>query len=203
MQPKIKLSSSFYIAAKLITSLQSVKRKMGWLPYAAMNAEGSKLRYAINGMTNRALLEFGSSYISYVFYFDNPNNALYSRNLLAFISILAFLNEEYDIKLAGIYRYIIYALTKSTATRDIANDINTEMLKDQVKVLNSINASLAKELVNYRAKQRELNYNMDIYRKFAKEVLSAEKSGNSTAVPGFIEVDAETIKQVQKLLAKG
>ncbi|MEM0149289.1 MAG: hypothetical protein QXW10_00110 [Candidatus Micrarchaeaceae archaeon] len=196
---KAMLYTSFYAQAIRLSGFPEIKRKMGALPHAVKISEGSKLRYGIRGGASEAVLELGKSHISYTFYFDAPSAMLYGRNLLAFISILAFVQDDYEVKLGSIYGYVTYALANGFASADRINLDGTERLRSQAKTLNAINTSLARELFSCQARQKKMEEENLAYRAFVNEVKRAEKLGDGSAMLNSLGVNPDIIRRAYEL----
>ncbi len=170
--------SAFHVNAELISSLSSVKHKLDRLPYASIISEGSKLGYKINGLAGDALIEFESKSILYRYYFDIPNIAIYSKNLLTLLSILHMLGEDYNVKLDAFYHYITYALVKRQERSYIGE--NEEAFKERISAVNSANHNLAIALVKANDEKKRLEYANRQCRLFISYVIDfINKEGNT------------------------
>ena len=162
MQQKNKnsiiLQSTFHTNAHLKTSWSHLKVELEKLAYLKPLSYGTSIRYSLYPFDSSyaCFIEFSKNAIDYSFSFSIPSEIEYTRNLLAFISILSFLKVCYDIDFSQIYSYLIEALQTVIAISPKQANFNADAFSKRIEELCKSNLVLSKEILSLEYKIERL-----------------------------------------------
>lgn len=195
---EILISASFHADVILKSDIASLRRKLNELKILKI-ISSNPLKYEVEtpGTGLNSILELSESHINLRFFFKKPDAATYRDNLVSFISLIAFLDGFYDIKLRNIYGYVTEALNQSWHNVVKDNEQVAEGLKEQIRALNESNCALSSQVVRLSQERYTLSKRLDVCREFASIVIErASQNGMLKQLAADID-----IKGIEEALA--
>lgn len=198
-----RISTSFYADAELKSDIEKIRKSLASFRVARKIYDNdSVLRYAIaNGSSGETLLELAEGHISCRFFFLKQGYGTYRDNLLAFLSLIALLNDHYEVRLRSIYSYVVEALGDNWI--DAANGQDRiDRLVERIEVMNDSNCALSAQIMDIHRENVLLTTNLEFYTKFVRDVLSGIRK-NSTGLQGYrsalvrLDLDPDKVHQME------
>lgn len=206
-----RLNSSFIIRAELNVSIQVLAKIIQKLPYVTLKYPPDTIEYIMcdNFYDISTAVCFFRDKIVLKYSFDRASLHNYVLNLTRLITILAYLDNVYEIKLESIYQYIIEGLRRSTEeVQNVNQIINGNMLLRRIIVLNDLNIALSFKLLSLEKKISKLNPQLSLLKDFSSDVVenahSKSKSVDSTkkTITMVLGVKPELYTKILELLAE-
>jgi len=207
MKDKLTLSRSFHTNATLITNIGSVKKDMEKLKGFKLLEENAALKYKITTSNdcNDSLIELACNHISLTFFSESNNHAVYKDNFTAFISLVAFLKEHYEIHLDSIYGYIMDILDNEW--RGISKDQSHLIgsLKERIKSLDESNRILSYALIDSSRANIQVGRERTVYAEFSKCIIGnlnsrGKSKSDDHSILLSLGVDQQLVKKVESIL---
>lgn len=186
------ICGAFHARAEPRSSLIDIRNAMKGMPEAKHTSTGTRMLYSIGVAGDRnapeAMLELAPKGITFTFYFKEPNHRVYKHNLLRFLSILAYLKDEYSVDISEIYGYVIEALRYEdyTLTQEAASIVYQP--NERMDVLNRVNVSLSHELSLKNERIRTMDKQLAAYFSFSKKLIQKLSVSCSSASPNTNEI---------------
>ncbi|MEM3227651.1 MAG: hypothetical protein QXK65_01750 [Candidatus Micrarchaeaceae archaeon] len=176
-----RFATSFTAKAELKCSLKLLEATLDELPALKKDSYGSRLSYSIldgkegaQSCVASARATFEKSLITYTFGFENQDAILYKRNLMMFMSLLAYVNGLYSVDFPSIYGYIIEGLAGSELIG--LGEEKQAGMEERIDALNRVNVRLAHELANKISIASMLEAKVSEYEALLEELSTAARS---------------------------
>ena len=169
------MCSAFHARAELHGSLSNVRTAMKSMPNVEVASTGTIMRFIIRETESPksalAIMAFTNNDITFTFYFNEPNVSEYKKNLLKFMSILAYLKDFYTINMRDLYAYVIEALRHCDYMMAREAGSAYDLSKERMNALSGVNISLSHELSLRNARIKAIESELATYRSFSEEVI--------------------------------
>jgi hypothetical protein len=208
MDNETLLCTCFRARAELKCGKRLIEENLAKLKNLEKIAGNSKLRYKIIKIDNRrdeeSVLELSEEYVSLLFYCRKPSNAIYSSNLVIFLSLMPFLKDFYTIEFADLYSYVIEAISHGwqNTVKDESRII--ESLKERIEALSDSNCRLSHQLTRLSNLKTFTEAELSVYKQFSKRVIESSREGGKCRNSGEgrsalteMGIDAQEIKLVE------
>jgi hypothetical protein len=189
------LSSSFHIIGKLNGTFLELKKKLEETGVIKNFYYGNELKFYIeNDEDHKQILELSKNYITFTFYCGSINIEEKMINLGKFLSILAFLDRYYEIKLASLYPYLMELLGSNIKIAYLGqlDEQRVNLLTELSENLNRTNANLSSHIIKLIKSKNEVDGELQLYRAFSFQMvktLSAHRGDLKTVLVKDFRVD--------------
>ena len=167
---EIALGSSFSVKAKLRSSVKKAAQSLSGMPMVMQKSEGTRVSLEVCNAREKATLVLDRDMISYRYTFRMPEAAVYCRNLMAFLSLLSLLSDDYSVECAGLFPYVVDALRWSIP---IQPQGNVKWQGETIGALSTNNSRLASNAVESWKRVSALQKELLLYKELSREL--AEK----------------------------
>ncbi|MGC8687161.1 MAG: hypothetical protein ACP5RM_00475 [Candidatus Micrarchaeia archaeon] len=197
----IILVTSFFAEARLVSTIGAVEMEISKLPSIEVLSKGTILRCIADRKGINAELIFRRDSITYKFNFNKPSQAEYAKHLLAFISILSFLRDHYEVKIGALYRYVVQALQSSIyGIDDFASAAELERAHLVMNALNESNSKLAESILELETRIGLQEQKINLLESFARAILNNSGSAGVMTLLNSAGITDEEINKIEKLL---
>ncbi len=172
------LFSSFCAETSLKSSMADIRAKFDSMPGMRVVAYGTHLKYSIIEEGKEAqYLDLDKDMIVFTYYFNEINLNDRALNLMKFLSILAMLDEFYEVKLKSIYHNIIESLRYTTgfgygSVAGKGHDATAELQADIIRNLNQSNIILSNQLIKANKEKKAVISDVELYRNFCFSIIN-------------------------------
>ena len=201
-----KTSASIYVEAKLIGDLPSLKRLLASMPNARTVSCGTRIRCIIEKEKGpgAVLLELDRNCIVYNYVTDHDSVYAANTNLVALLSILAYLGGMYEVRLPSLYGYLVSALNVSHIGAPEPDEHKTDC---RLSELAESNVVLADSIRRFAEENLALKADVEVYRKLLSRILQrlSKHALSEVAVRELLQelgVEAELFENAAALLKK-
>lgn len=194
-RPQTKMgifSCSFVLRGRIKTNTTKVKERLSCLPNMKLVSYGTRLKYIVIEGEDKtsATFEAGPESLCMSFFFDEPSPLLYNKNMMKLLSILAFLEKDYEVDLTSLYVPIIEILHGFVLFKPDPKKGYAERLERQIKALSCSNNSIADRLIEReRILEKTIN-DGEAYRQFCLSVLDYVKGISQNRGMAFANLNA-------------
>lgn len=201
------LKSSFVVSGKLKVEPNELYIHLQAAPFLHLASGCGSKTFSIiesNGSTTSELQVIGSKLI-FSYRFDKVSTKEYTKNLLKFLSILAYMGDIYETELSSLYPSIMEVLVgciEEMPYSEIKTE-NSNMLIKQAKILSSMNCSLSVQILEMQTKCQNLEFQNGCMAKFSRDVIEATmakigvRDPNTEHLSKIIGTSAEVYKTVK------
>ncbi len=167
-------AGSFVASARIRSSLGLLEASLNELPALKERSRGTRLTYAVLEIEegkpqNHGKMVFGKDSVAYFYNVGDRDDRGHAVELAKFISMLAYVDDFYDITLKSIYGYLVEGLSR--VKYDSYDAARREALVERVNTLAGINLNLSHELVRLRYENALLGQRKGAYEKGLRDVL--------------------------------
>jgi hypothetical protein len=197
---EILLTTSFFAEAKLTSTLKLIIEELSKLPSIEIVSKGTTIRCIVDKKGLDAEVIFRHDSIVYIFRFKKPSQAEYAKHLIAFISIISFLRDHYEVKIDTLYRYVVQALQDSIYEFGQYRSMDEiERAHMTINALNESNCKLAELLFELEQHKIIQEQKIAILESFAKAIIGND-SPQATKMLNSFGVSNEAIQKIEKIL---
>lgn len=201
------LKSSFSVSGKPKVPINELCARLQSAPFLHLTKASEPKIFSItesNGSTSSELQVAGNKLV-FNYRFHRSSTKEYAKNLLKFLSILAYLGDMYEPELPSLYPSIMEILVGYMeeipyADRKIEN---SDLLIRQAKTLSAMNCSLSLQILEVQAKCKSLELENVNMAKFSRDAIygamarAGIKDPNTGSLPKIIGTTAEAYKVVK------
>lgn len=206
----IMLYSTFHVKAELKVSMAHLKSVLDGVAYLKPVSYGTSMKYLLFPFEQKynCYIEFTKNHIKYSFSFPAPSEFEYSRNLLAFLSILSFLRVCYETDFSSIYAYLVEALRIVSALSPKSNSIGIDAFIKRNEELGRSNSMLAKDVLSLQCKAAHLNDRIKALSSFIGSVVGTVPRlpnglHNTPAVASAFGIDSKSVQEALEAMEAG
>lgn len=171
---EILLETSFCVDAEIKSDIPSIKARISKMSGTKILYEGLTLKFGILGMNkreNEKLLELSDKYICLRFFNEKNSKVIYKENLSLLITLLAFLDEYYEVQLGSIYKYILEGIGGEIGRITKNQEGIIERLDGRIDSLNESNCMLANEVIESSKAKRLAYEELQFYKSFCRDLI--------------------------------
>lgn len=199
---KQRLCASFSAEARLRSTLGEVKRRTLLFPDTMLAAEGLSPKFIIGG----SLLELRKESITYTYYFENAGSKNKGINLARFLSILAYLRNDYEVRIDSFYTPILETIEDSLLLMQENGESVDPVENERMNELGRSNEALSRETISLLKKNAELGRREVIFRKFSNRIMERlphAGASKATAKEALIKmgIDEQLSNELLELLS--
>lgn len=208
--PTLYLKSSFVVTGRFKAPITEFVKNLQEIPSLNLAKGGAIPVISLtetNGLST-AELRVLSNRLEFTYMFEKRSLKEYTRNLIRFLSILAYSVELFEVDLASIYPSIIEVLAEHVEGAPLrSREIwNAELMVRRIKDLADMNCSLSLEIKETCVRNEKLAADSAVLARFSKEVIenASEKVGKadkaSEVLPKFLGVTIGAYESVLPLV---
>lgn len=186
---KLVLCSAFAVRARLRGGSRALKRTASSLSYLSPLASGTEMEYMVRldkkGAAN-PVVQFRRDSIVFRFFFESPGASVYNRNLLVFVSMLAYFAEVYEVAPESLYPYIIELGLSFGYVAGLERQRPDDLLKKRLAALSETNASLSHELVRLSRENVRVSKDLGILQSLCAELMHGKVANGASAQEALV-----------------
>jgi hypothetical protein len=169
------LKSSFWVSGKLKVPIGTICTHLEAAPFLKPSKSTKPNTFCLlesGGITTSELQLMGTKLI-FNYSFAKSCNKEYAKNLVRFLSILAYLSDLYETDLSTLYPILMEVLVGYVEEMPYQNKKveNIELLVLQTKTLSEMNCSLSLKLIASQIKCQDLERENKNLLRFSKEAI--------------------------------
>lgn len=201
------LKSSFSVMGKLRVPMHELYAHLESASFLSLVKAGEPQIYSINEAegVNNSELQISGNKLTFIYRFQRSSTREYARNLLKFLSILAYLGDLYEPELKFLYPAITEVLVGYAEESLYSNKKieNSDLLIRQIKALSSMNCSLSLKILEFQLKCKNLEDEKSNLAKFSKDAIEnamahlSIKNPDATNLPKVLGTTSEVYEVVQ------
>ncbi len=198
------LKSSFFVSGKFKVQIAQFYTHLQSAPFLRMTKAGDNRTFSIiesDGVSTSELQVTGNR-LTFNYCFNRCSAKEYAKNLIKFLSILAYSADFYDPELSSLYPSFMEALVEYMEEIPYTEGKieNSELLIRKVKTLSAMNCSLSFKTLEFQRKCKDLELENECLKKFSKDAIAAAmtkmalKDPTAESLPKIIGTTTEAYK---------
>lgn len=208
-QTVYELGSSFSVSGRLKVQINEFHNHLESAPFFRLKTKEPKTFSVAeaDGTVTSELQTVGNKLV-FNYAFHRRSTKEYVKNLLKFLSLLAYVGNVYETDFSSLYPTLVEVLNSyldETSYKDGKIE-NSELLIRQAKTIAAMNCTLSLKILDFERKCRKVETENESLARFSKDAINgamgrlSANDSNDEALPRIIGTTMETYRAARSLV---